>query len=150
MTDTVPAAPAGAIVVGVDGSPSSLAALRWAYGMADSTGRRVDVIAVWQWPISLGMAIPLPSGYDPAADAQRMLEESVAPLITEFPEVACTTLTVEGHAGAALVAASDHAELLVVGSQGHNEVAGLVLGSVSQHCAAHANSSVLIHRHRDR
>jgi nucleotide-binding universal stress UspA family protein len=77
-----------------------------------------------------------------------MLQDVVARLAAEFPGVAVTTLVVEGHPGVALVAAAEHAGLLVVGSQGHNEIAGLVLGSVSQYCATHATSSVLVHRHR--
>ncbi len=152
MTETVPtderSDTPGPIVVGVDGSDPSIAALRWACGQATATGQRVVAVAIWQWPFSLGMSIPLPSDYDPAGDATRMLQDVVARLAAEFPGVAVTTLVVEGHPGVALVAAAEHAGLLVVGSQGHNEIAGLVLGSVSQYCATHATSSVLVHRHR--
>lgn len=53
---------------------------------------------------------------------------------------------VEGHAAEALVEASRHADLLVVGSRGHGEFSGMLLGSVSQHVATHATSPVVIYR----
>jgi nucleotide-binding universal stress UspA family protein len=77
-----------------------------------------------------------------------MVHEAVAPVAEAFPAVAIRTRVVEGNPALALVEASRHAGLLVVGSRGHAEFSGLLLGSVSQHCAAHAACPVLIYRDR--
>jgi nucleotide-binding universal stress UspA family protein len=133
-------------VVGVDGSDTSIAALRWAFEEAALTGASIDALIVWQWPISLGAPIPIPSDFDPAGDARTVLDEIVRPLAEEFPSVPVRSRAVEGHPAEALVEASRHADLLVVGCRGHGEFAGLLIGSVSQHCAAHAASPVVVYR----
>lgn len=132
--------------VGVDGSDTSIAALRWACDEASRTGARIDAVITWQWPVGFGSAVPIPSDYDPAGDARRLLEDIVSVVAIEFPSVTITVRAVEGHAGEVLVEASRHADLLVVGCRGHREITGLLLGSVSQHCATHAASPVLIFR----
>jgi nucleotide-binding universal stress UspA family protein len=137
------------IIVGVDGSDSSTAALRWACEQAYRTDSTVDAIGAWEWPMSFGAAIPIPSDYDPAADAQRMLAALIEPLASEFPSVTIRPVVVEGHAAEVLVEASRHADLLVVGNRGHGEFSGLFIGSVSHHCASYAHSPVLIYRARE-
>jgi nucleotide-binding universal stress UspA family protein len=134
------------IIVGVDGSDSSVSALRWACAQASLTDSSIDAIGAWQWPMSFGAAIPIPDGYDPAADALTMLTDIIEPLGAEFPSVAIRPVVLEGHATEVLVEASRHADLLVVGSRGHGEFSGMLIGSVSHHCASHAASPVLIYR----
>jgi nucleotide-binding universal stress UspA family protein len=143
-----PTAPERTVIVGVDGSDSSVAALRWACDLASSIGSSIEVVTTWHWPMSLGAAIPIPTGYDPADDAQKLVDEVVATVAEAYPTAAIRTRVVEGNPSLALVEASKHAALLVVGSRGHAEFAGLLLGSVSQHCAAHAACPVLIYRDR--
>jgi nucleotide-binding universal stress UspA family protein len=53
---------------------------------------------------------------------------------------------IDGHPAPVLVEASKGAELLVVGSRGHGEFVGMLIGSVSEYCAAHAHCPVLVHR----
>jgi nucleotide-binding universal stress UspA family protein len=53
-------------------------------------------------------------------------------------------LVVEGPPGEVLLSASEGADLLVVGSRGHGTIVGILLGSVSQHCAHHAHCPVVI------
>jgi len=120
------------IIVGVDGSDSSTAALGWACEQARRTDSTIDAIGAWEWPMSFGAAIPIPDGYDPAADALTML-----------------ATVLEGHAAEVLVEASRRADLLVVGSRGHGEFSGLFIGSVSHHCASYAHSPVLIYRAKE-
>ena len=136
------------IIVGVDGSDSSIAALRWACDLASSTEGTIDAVAVWHLPMSLGAPIPIPADYDPAGDAQNMLDQIVEPLVAAYPSVTIRAAVVEGHATEALVEASLHGDLLVVGNRGHGELTGLLLGSVSQHCAAHAACPVVVYRQR--
>ena len=67
------------IVVGVDGSESSARALAWAVGQAELTGATLVVITTWETPTSYGWAMPLPSEWDPMADAQKVQDEGMAP-----------------------------------------------------------------------
>ncbi len=141
------AAPTGLVVVGVDGSDMSIDAVRWAFGQAAATAARLEVVTAWQWPVSWGPAVPLPSDYDPAADARSMLDGIVPPIAAEFPAVPVHWRAVEGHPAAVLVEASRHADLLVVASRGHGQFSGMLIGSVSQHCASNADCPVLVYRH---
>jgi nucleotide-binding universal stress UspA family protein len=134
------------IIVGVDGSESSVAALEWAFRQAELTGSTLEVIATWEWPTNYGWAFPFPSGYDPKLDVQKMLSDAVAPLLPTHADVPVQTTVVEGHPAPVLVAASKGADLLVVGSRGHGEFAGMLIGSVSEHCATNAHCPVLVLR----
>ncbi len=136
----------GRIVVGVDGSDTSIEALGWACHQAELTGSPVEAVTTWQWPVGLGASGPFPTGYDPEGDARTLLGDIIEPVAAAHPSVTMTTLVVEGHPAEALVEASRHAGLLVVGSRGHGSFTGMLLGSVSQHCAAHAATPVVIYR----
>lgn len=140
--------PSRTVVVGVDGSASSVSALAWACELAEAVGASVVALTSWQWPMGLGPAMALPTGYDPAGDARTMLDSIVQDAAERFPAVSLRARTVEGHAAEALVEASRHSDLLVVGSRGHGAFSGMLLGSVSQHCAARAFSPVVIYRDR--
>jgi len=146
-------APAGregvdAIMVGVDGSDSSVAAARWAAAQAARTGDRVVLVSAWQYPTTWGSTIPLPDGYDPEADTRAVADPVATALQAEFPTVDVTNHLVEGHPAEVLVDASRHAVLLAVGSRGHGAFAGMLLGSVSEHCVTHAHCPVLVYRPR--
>jgi nucleotide-binding universal stress UspA family protein len=134
------------IVVGVDGSASAARALNWAVRQAELTGDRLDVIITWEWPKSYGWAVPFPEGWDPQADAQRALDEALQATRQAHPEVEIQTDVVEGHAAPVLVEASRGAALLVVGSRGHGEFSGMLLGSVSEHCVTNAHCPVVVVR----
>jgi nucleotide-binding universal stress UspA family protein len=134
------------IVVGVDGSPSSAAALEWAARQAELTGSAIEAITTWEWPSTYGWAIPFSDDYDPASDAHKVLETAVDTLRATHPDLDVRLVVVEGHPAPALVKASRGADLLVVGSRGHGEFAGMLLGSVSEHCVANGACPVLVLR----
>ena len=134
------------IVVGVDGSESSRHALRWAARQAQFTGGRIDVVVTWELPTSFGWVPPYPSDFDPARDAQSAADEEIRAALSDYPDVVAQTTVVEGHPAPTLVESSRGADLLVVGSRGHGEYAGMLLGSVSQHCASNAHCPVLVWR----
>lgn len=141
--------PAGAqaiVVVGVDGSTSSLLALDWAVDYAVLSGAALEIVAAWDWPRSYGWAGPLPEGYNPADDAVRMLSECEERARERQAAVPTSTSSTQGNAAEVLVQASRSATLLVVGSRGHGQFAGILLGSVSEHCVGHAHCPVLVYR----
>ena len=145
MATDAPIRPTG-VVVGYDGSPASQAAVDWAAAQALRAGGRLDVVTAWEYPTSWGNTIPLPTGYDPAADAQAMVDPVVEQVRAAHPGLDVHAHVVEGHPGDVLVEASRHGVLLVVASRGHRALAGVLLGSVSQHCVTHAATPVVVYR----
>ncbi len=137
---------ASPVVVGVDGSTSSLEAVEWAGNYAATTGTPVKLVAAWDWPNSYGWPVPVPDSYSPSADADRVLAAASARLLEHHPSLSVTTVTVQGHPAHVLVDASKEAALLVVGCRGHSQLAGIFIGSVSEHCAARAHCPVVVVR----
>ena len=133
------------IVVGVDGSPSSREALRWALRYARSTGAEIRAVMAWDLPTTYGYA-PSYEDFDWAEAAREALEKTVEQTMDPDSSVKLSTELVPGHAGNALVGASQDADLLVVGSRGHSAVAEMLLGSVSHHCVQHAACPVVVVR----
>jgi nucleotide-binding universal stress UspA family protein len=138
------------IVVGVDGSPSAYAALRWAVRHAELTGATVDAVIVWQYPAALGgfgMApVPMYEGVNLGEMAEKTLADSISRAVDPISDVKVREQVVEGYPAQVLVAAAQDADLLVVGSRGHGEFAEALLGSVSQHCVHHAPCPVVVIR----
>jgi nucleotide-binding universal stress UspA family protein len=137
------------IVVGVDGSDPSKRALRWAANQAKLTGAKLKVVTSWEYPPTLGWAPPYPSDFDPNEDARTALQETIEAVLGPEAALVGETEVTEGHPAFVLTEAARGAELLVVGSRGHGAFAGMVLGSVSEYCAAHAPCPVVVVRHSD-
>lgn len=139
------------IVVGVDGSPSSLAALRWAIRQAGLTGAQVEAVTAWRNTPALAMTAPFADADVSSPDAgvreaaERMLRESVNQAVGSST-VAVKAEIGEGSAAQLLLQASEGASLVVVGSRGHGGFTGALLGSVGQALAQHAACPVLIYR----
>lgn len=131
------------IVVGVDGSPESRNALRWAAQMAATLDAHVEAILVWEYVSTYGW-----SSLSPLASPPDELRQQLATIVTDvFGDQVPAGLTervLEGSAAAALVAASKDAAMVVVGSRGHGGFAGLLMGSVSARVAEHAFCPVLV------
>jgi nucleotide-binding universal stress UspA family protein len=137
------------IVVGVDGSPSSKAALRWAIRQAGLTGAEVEAVTAWRYPTGYGMA-PISDGtVDFEGDAGKTLAEALAEVSGLAPDVMACPRVIEGHPADVLLREARGADLLVVGSRGHGGFAAALLGSVSQHCVQHAPCPVLVLRGDD-
>ena len=138
------------IVAGVDGSPSSKIALRWAIGQAELTGGTVDAVLAWHYPVPTGGYGWAPTGmatsFDFKANAEQVLAEAITPACGLGSNVPVRARVVEGNAARVLLDASDGADLLVVGSRGHGGFTEALLGSVSQHCVHHAHCPVVVIR----
>ena len=135
----------GVIVVGVDGSESSRKALRWAARQAQLTGSEIAAVMSWEVPTAVYW-VPYPEGLDLEANARKLLAATVEETLGPDPAVPVTQAVVQGHPAPSLVDASGRADLLVVGSRGHGEFTGMLLGSVSEHCVARAHCPVVVVR----
>ena len=133
----------GGIVVGVDGSLTSELALRWAVEQARRTGQTVSAVAVWNFPTNYGVDY-LDDRVDWAEDARTALRTAVAHVLAGAESPRVEQHVRQGHPARVLLDAAADADLLVVGSRGHGGFAGMLLGSVSQHLAAHAPCPVLV------
>ena len=131
----------GRIVVGVDGSPASIRALKWALDQAVLTSAAVEAINAWQYPQVPGGQVSA-MGFNFSANAEQILKNAVESVGASTESV--TTRTVLGHPVQVLVDASGGADLLVVGSRGHGGFAGMLLGSVSGQVATYAQCPTVI------
>src|SRR5690349_7218609 len=112
------------IVVGVDGSSSAKAALRWALNQARLTGARIQAVAVWEMPVIYGWD-SYPPYEDLAGTAGKALAEAVQEAIGfEVPSVEVLETILPGHPAQVLLDLSSRAALLVVGSRGRGGFAG--------------------------
>ncbi|HSU47733.1 MAG TPA: universal stress protein [Arthrobacter sp.] len=142
MTET-PAAE-GRIVVGVDGSPASILALRWAARLVPELGTSIAAVTAWQTQIAVGTFVPVE--WEPEKWAEQIVADAVTEAFGDKEPCQVQTLTRRGQAARVLIDESATAALVVVGSRGHGGFAGLLLGSVSSAVAEHAHCAVLIAR----
>lgn len=139
------------ILVGVDGSDKSIAALRWAAEFAAQQGSAIHVLTAWQTPfptielIAIGLNLDLSEINDrPAQIAQYRLEKTIYAVFENLHPANVDSSIEEGYAGLLLVEKSADFDLLVLGNRGHSPMIETLLGSVSTHCVAHAHCPVVI------
>jgi nucleotide-binding universal stress UspA family protein len=145
---------AGRIVVGIDGTEESAAALRWAVEEAKLRGARVEAVRAWSY---VPMTTAADSGLVPMSwtestemidathdAAQRAAEQQVEAVVGAGHDVAVAL--VQGDASDALLESAKGAELLVVGNRGRGALKEALLGSTSGRVADHAPCPVVIVR----
>jgi nucleotide-binding universal stress UspA family protein len=137
---------AGRIVVGVDGSMGSMAALRWAVAEAGRKHATVEAVSAWSFPVIAATPFVAATGFS-WADLKETAQEAVDGAISQLgphPEVTITTKVVEGRPAHVLLDEAAGAELLVVGTRGLGGAAELFLGSTSHACAHRSPVPVVI------
>lgn len=136
------------IVVGLDGSPASEEALGFACRRAERTGEKVTAVrAAKVGTVLLDGRGRMPDSLNEFLDEQeKQLESSVAEAAAAYPEVAIEPEFIALSAADALVEASRHASLVVVGSRGLNAFTGMLLGSVSHEVLHRAHCPVVVVR----
>jgi nucleotide-binding universal stress UspA family protein len=131
------------IVVGVDGSPESEAALRWAKHLATTEDADVEVVSAWSYPVGDGWSA-LPVDLSLEKEMERIALDTVRTVYgAESPEHVHVT-TVEGHPAKAILDRGEGAHTIVVGSRGLGGFSRILLGSVSERVAEHATVPVLV------
>jgi nucleotide-binding universal stress UspA family protein len=138
------------VVVGVDGSAESIAALGWARRYAAATGARVRAVHAWHYPAAFGIA---PVGKAPpsvTAEVEQHMRDDMAQAVAQaYPDpddAQPETALRYGHPVEVLIDESKAADLLVVGHRGHGAFTGMLVGSVSIHCVTSAACPVLVVR----
>lgn len=143
----------GPVVVGVDGSELSDAALEFAFEAA--AARETPLVAVHTWldVNAAGAWAVLPGTIDwdwVQQEEEKLLAERLAPWREKFPDVDVRPLVVRDRPDRALLEHAAGAQLLVVGSRGRGAFAGIGFGSVSQTLIHHAECPVAIARSEQR
>ena len=140
----------GRIVVGVDGSPASQAALAWAVDEAELRDCEVEAVHAWSPIVFAPVTGMVPS---PTLAPEDLEREAVELLGTALEAVgnppSARPVAAAGGVAEVLLSHAKGAELVVVGSRGRGGFAGLLLGSVSQQVAHHAPCPVVIVRGPD-
>ena len=143
-------APTGRIVVGVDGSEPSLAALRWAQHLATLSSTTVLVVAVWEPATAFGLVGAgwgaVPPDWDIEGTTRLALDKSIVAALGDDGAHGVEARVEQGGPAQVLIELSADAQMLVVGSRGHGGFASLLLGSVSGACVEHARCPVLVVR----
>jgi nucleotide-binding universal stress UspA family protein len=146
------------VVVGIDGSEGSEAALRFALEEARLRGAILRVVHAYVLPLSEVAPDPFllefPSVPGPELEAiaddlgkgaSSLIDAAIDRVLAGGEAgVELERVAIEGSPAAALIDQAEGADLLVVGSRGHGRVHGLLLGSVSQQCVSHAPCPVAI------
>lgn len=129
------------IVVGVDGSPGSKTALRWAMTQARLSGATVEAVATWQD----GVMPVMVDDVGIRAITAKVLDDTITEVSGQLDQpVEVLTRVGQGHPARVLLDAAAGAQLMVVGSRGHGRLVGTLLGPVSRHCVQHAPCPVVV------
>ncbi len=132
------------IVVGVDGSPDSEAALRWALDYGRATHGDVTAVTAREYHIA-AIVEAVQTEQDYRTEAEHRLERALEHVVKEGDVTPATTVTLDRPA-TALVAAAAGADLLVVGSHGLGELPGVHLGSTAHYCVHHSPCPTVVVR----
>lgn len=137
------------VIVGIDGSPGSRAALRFAAQEAERWG--VPLVAVQAWELSplLVAAGPVPETEEMSKEVARQLDEVLVEELGADRADTVETMVVEDPAVRALLDVVTPEDLIVIGSRGLGGFKGMVLGSVSQQVVRYAACPVTIVRSSD-
>ncbi|TXJ06493.1 MAG: universal stress protein [Aeromicrobium sp.] len=133
------------IVVGIDDSPASIAAMKWAAAEAELRGLDLELVNVWQLDPSLAAAGVVLPWADFEEDALNQATDLVAEHVglTDANGKERTITIVQGTPGPVMVDASKNATMLVVGTQVNTGLRRVIHGSVSHYCLTHAECVVV-------
>ncbi|RRO14114.1 universal stress protein [Saccharopolyspora rhizosphaerae] len=134
------------VVVGVDGSPASRAALRWAAWHAELVGGSLVTVMAWDAPLIYNWEVP--DSEDLSRRTAANLDEVITEVLGAEPAVPVSKNVASGHPARALLdlAEESEADLIVVGNRGHGGFTEALLGSVGQNVVHHARCPVVVVR----
>lgn len=138
----------GRIVVGIDGSETSLGAVGFAFGQASLRDRPLTVLLVeWAPMDGLSEAGGLLTDTDGAeAESRLLISETLAGFKEKYPDVDVSVEVKRGEPAPVLVRESMRASMIVVGSRGRGNARALLMGSTSRSVVEHAHCTVAVAR----
>lgn len=136
------------VVVGTDGSPNSIAAIRMAADEAKMRGAELHVVHAWTFqpaPPAFAPVPPLgPTLEEQESSAGRILSDAVREALGDEPDMVVVERLVNGPAGEVMQEVGRDAELLVLGARGHSGFLGVLLGSTALTAVKHAPCPILV------
>ena len=134
------------VIVGIDGSPASLSAARWAADAAARRHRGLGLLCAYLIPVAGHPESEYPPQFaaDIVTSRQKVLAGVAAEVGAAHPGLPVTAIVLESDARRALVDASGGAGLTVIGSRGRGRLNEVLLGSVALHVASHGKSPVAV------
>jgi nucleotide-binding universal stress UspA family protein len=133
------------IVVGVDGTPGSDAALDFALSEGLSRGCTVEVVTGWLWTASSDGQAQSGTLADGRAEIARMQDAQLTAALTRLGATpSLSQLVVHDYAGRVLVARADHATMLVVSGGTQGSASRKSVGSVAEYCVRHSTAPVVV------
>lgn len=135
----------GDIVVGVDESAVSVAALRWAMSEAAASGRTVVALRAWTYDPVLDFDSAVTGSPKSVKEIHRReLEDAIALAREDGPDVSVRAEVVEHSPAFALIEASKTASMIVLGSHGRGRLLTMLVGSVAEQCLREASCPVVV------
>jgi nucleotide-binding universal stress UspA family protein len=144
-TAGIAASATGPVVVGIDGSPESVTALRWSAEHARAHRLALEVIHAWS--ITDTEALRVDDLFHVAEQRdrdRRRIEDLLGRTIDAGQRADVSLRLLDGNPVGVLLEAAEHASLLVVGSRGQGGISRLLLGSTSAACLQHAACNVAV------
>ncbi|MFF2777253.1 universal stress protein [Streptomyces sp. NPDC058052] len=139
--------PEGPVLLAVDGSPDSDAAVDFAFAEARARGAELVAVHAWAPRSGPGDLTPLFHGAEEVhAEAGRVLDAALARAAERHPGTKAEPRLLRGKPREVLLEESGSAQLVVMGARGRGGFAGLLLGSVSQALLHHAHCPVAVVR----
>jgi nucleotide-binding universal stress UspA family protein len=139
------------VVVGIDGSATSIEALRWALAEARVRGATLDVVHAWEYPAVTiapygGVTVPVLDRDELEKVAEQIADRAVRGVVDadDGPPVPVSVVNRMGKASEVLLAEAKGAAMVVVGARGRGGFASLLLGSVSSQVGHHAPVPVVV------
>jgi nucleotide-binding universal stress UspA family protein len=147
VVPAIPPVGAHDVVVGVDGSPSSVEAVALAAAEADRVGDGLRVVHAWTDPAFLSDSYMVSGFSVQVRESERVvLAEAVAGISGRYPDLRVDQVLVEGAPVEVILAEAEHARLIVVGSRGRRGLSRILLGSVSHGVLLAARCPVIVAR----
>ena len=135
----------GDIVVGVDESAVSIAALRWAMSEAAQSGRTVVAVRAWTFEPVLDFDSAVSGSPKTVEEIHRHeLAAAIEQAREGSPDVPVRAEVVEHSPSFALIEASKKASMIVLGSHGYGRLLTMLVGSVAEQCLREANCPVVV------
>lgn len=139
------------VVVGVDDSPTSDLALRWAIEHARASGAMLRLVCAYRWAVIRPWETPFAELHAPElkhlrAEADELLAGAHKLAVTVAPDLAIESAATEGDPVSVLLDESSHASVLVLGSRQLNPFGSVVLNSVAASVTARSRCPVVVLR----